>query len=160
MLTPRFNPTAQEITYMSYRGQEQPHVYLLNIETGQRELVGDFPGMTFAPRFSPDGQKVIMSLQPGSNANIFTLDLRTKRTTRLTDDAAIDTSPSYSPDGSRVVFTSDRGGSPQLYVMDADGSNPKRITFGDGSYSNAGVVAARRSDRLHPPQRAASSPSA
>ncbi len=134
VLTPRFNPTAQEITYMSYHGLDQPHVYLLNIETGQRELVGDFPGMTFAPRFSPDGQKVVMSLQPGSNANIYTMDLRTKRTTRLTDDAAIDTSPSYSPDGSKIVFTSDRGGSPQLYVMGADGSNPKRLTFGEGTF--------------------------
>ena len=134
VLTPRFNPTAQEITYMSYHGLDQPHVYLLNIETGQRELVGDFPGMTFAPRFSPDGQKVVMSLQPGGNANIYTMDLRTKRTTRLTDDAAIDTSPSYSPDGSQIVFNSDRGGSPQLYVMNADGSNPKRITFGEGTF--------------------------
>ncbi len=135
VLTPRFNPSAQEITYMSYPGNEQqPHVYLFNLDTGQRELVGDFPGMTFAPRFSPDGQKVIMSLQPGSNANIYTMDLRSKRTTRLTDDAAIDTSPSYSPDGSKIVFTSDRGGSPQLYVMGADGSNPKRITFGDGTF--------------------------
>ncbi len=52
VLTPRFNPAAQEITYMSY-GADQPRVYLLNIETGQREVVGDFPGMTFAPRFSP-----------------------------------------------------------------------------------------------------------
>ncbi len=134
VLTPRFNPTAQEVTYMSYHGLEQPHVYLLNIETGQRELVGDFPGMTFAPRFSPDGQKVVMSLQPGNNANIYAMDLRTKRTTRLTDDAAIDTSPSYSPDGSKIVFTSDRGGSPQLYVMGSDGTNPKRITFGDGTF--------------------------
>jgi TolB protein len=133
-LTPRFNPTAQEITYMQYRGTDQPHVYLLNIETGQRELVGDFPGMTLAPRFSPDGQKVIMSLQPGGNANIYTLDLRSKRTTRLTDDAAIDVSPSYSPDGSHIVFTSDRGGTPQLYIMNADGSDPKRITFGAGTY--------------------------
>ena len=82
VLTPRFNPTAQEITYMSYHGLDQPHVYLLNIETGQRELVGDFPGMTFAPRFSPDGQKVIMSLQPGSNANIYTMDLRTRSARR------------------------------------------------------------------------------
>ena len=90
--------------------------------------------MTFAPRFSPDGQKVIVSLQPGSNANIYTMDLRSKRTTRLTDDAAIDTSPSYSPDGSKIVFTSDRGGSPQLYVMSPDGSNPKRITFGEGTF--------------------------
>ncbi len=133
-LTPRFNPSAQEITYMAYPQGGQPRVYLLNIDTQQREVVGDFPGMTFAPRFSPDGQKVIMSLQPGGNANIFTLDLRSKRTTRLTDDAAIDTSPSYSPDGSRIVFTSDRGGTPQLYVMGADGSNPKRLTFGAGTY--------------------------
>ena len=56
-LTPRFSPTRQEITYMSYESG-QPQVYLLQIETGQRELVGNFPGMTFAPRFSPDGQKV------------------------------------------------------------------------------------------------------
>ncbi len=42
---------------------------------------------------------------------------------------------SYSPDGSQIVFTSDRGGRPQLYVMGADGSNPRRISMGDGSYS-------------------------
>jgi TolB protein len=134
VLTPRFNPSSQEITYMSYDADE-PRVYLLSIETGQREIVGDFPGMTFAPRFSPDGQKVIMSLQQGGNANIFALDLRSRRTTRLTDVAAIDTSPSYSPDGSQIVFNSDRGGSQQLYVMNADGSNPHRITFGKGVYS-------------------------
>jgi len=134
VLTPRFNPSSQEITYMSY-GDAQPRVYLLNIETGQRETVGDFPGMTFAPRFSPDGQKVVMSLQQGGNANIFTLDLRSRRTTRLTESASIDTSPSYSPDGSQIVFESDRGGSQQLYVMNADGSNPHRITFGQGNYS-------------------------
>src|SRR5690606_38130330 len=64
VLTPRFSPSRQEITYMAYGGTE-PQVYLLNIETGQREVVGNFPGMTFAPRFSPDGQKVIMSLEQG-----------------------------------------------------------------------------------------------
>ena len=77
VLTPRFNPTTQEITYMSY-GQGDPRVYLLNIETGQREIVGNFPGMTFAPRFSPDGQRVIMSLQQGANSNLFVMDLRSK----------------------------------------------------------------------------------
>ena len=98
VLTPRFNPSTQEITYMSY-GQGDPRVYLLNIETGQREIVGNFPGMTFAPRFSPDGQRVIMSLQQGGNANLFVMDLRSKQTTRLTDTPAIDTAPCYSPDG-------------------------------------------------------------
>jgi TolB protein len=110
-LTPRFSPTRQEITYMSYESG-QPQVYLLQLETGQRELVGKFPGMTFAPRFSPDGQKVVMSLlRDDGNSNIFTLDLRSRTTTRLTDSNAIDTSPSYAPDGSQITFTSDRGGS-------------------------------------------------
>ena len=133
VLTPRFNPSSQEITYMAYDG-DQPKVYVMDVETGQKELVGDFPGMTFSPRFSPDGQKVIMSLQPGNNANIFTLDLRSRSTMRLTNDAAIDTSASYSPDGKQIVFESDRGGEPQLYVMNADGSNPHRVSFGTGSY--------------------------
>ena len=134
-LTPRFSPTRQEITYMSYESG-QPKVYLLQIETGQRELVGDFPGMTFAPRFSPDGQRVIMSLlRDDGNSNIFVMDLRSRTTTRLTNESAIDTSPSYSPDGSQIVFTSDRGGQPQIYVMNADGSGQNRISFGGGSYS-------------------------
>ncbi|CAH0341699.1 Tol-Pal system beta propeller repeat protein TolB [Rhizobium sp. CECT 9324] len=134
VLTPRFSPSRQEVTYMSFEG-DQPRVYLLQLETGQREVVGNFPGMTFSPRFSPDGQRVIMSLQQDGNANIYTMDLRSRTTTRLTSTAAIDTSPSYSPDGARIAFESDRGGRQQLYVMNADGSGQQRISFGDGSYS-------------------------
>lgn len=134
VLTPRFSPTRQEVTYMSFEGG-QPRVYLLQLETGQREVVGNFPGMTFSPRFSPDGQKVIMSLQQDGNSNIYTMDLRSRTTTRLTSGAAIDTAPSYSPDGTQVAFESDRGGRQQIYVMGADGSNQRRVSFGDGSYS-------------------------
>src|SRR4029434_6025043 len=72
VLTPRFSPTTQEITYMSF-GSRDPRVVLLNIENGQREIVGNFAGMSFSPRFSPDGQRVIMSLQQGGNSNIYTL---------------------------------------------------------------------------------------
>jgi TolB protein len=134
VLTPRFNPSTQEITYMAY-GQGQPRVYLLNIETGQREVVGNFPGMTFAPRFSPDGQRVIMSLQQGPNANLFVMDLRSKQTTRLTDTPAIDTAPCYSPDGRYICFESDRGGTSQIYVMPGAGGPAQRISFGEGRHS-------------------------
>jgi TolB protein len=134
VITPRFSPSTQEITYMEY-GQGDPRVYLFNVETGQREVVGNFPGMSFSPRFSPDGQRVIMSLQQGGNSNLFVMDLRSKSTTRLTDTLAIDTSPSYSPDASRISFESDRGGKPQIYVMAAGGGPAQRISFGDGSYS-------------------------
>ncbi len=103
VLTPRFSPTTQEITYMSYFNKK-PRVYLFNIDTGRQEVLGDFPGMTFAPRFSPDGNRVIMSMAQNGNTDIYTLDLRTRRQSQLTDSPGIDTAPSYSPDGQRIVF--------------------------------------------------------
>ncbi len=134
VLTPRFSPTRQEITYMSFAGGT-PRVYLLQIETGQRELVSNLPNMSFSPRFSPDGQKIVMSLQQDGNANIYSMDLRSRTTTRLTNTPAIDTAPSFSPDGNRIAFESDRGGRQQIYVMNADGSNQTRISFGQGAYA-------------------------
>ncbi len=133
VLTPRFSPSTQEITYLAYYGN-QPRVYLYNIDSGRQEVLGDFPGMTFAPRFSPDGNRVIMSLAEGGNTDIYVMDLRTRSTRRLTSEPGIDTSASYSADGSQIVFESDRSGRQQLYVMNADGSGVRRISFGDGRY--------------------------
>ena len=135
VLTPRFSPSTQEITYMAF-GQGDPRVYLFNIETGQREIVGNFPGMTFSPRFSPDGQRVIMSLQQGGNSNLFVMDLRSKATTRLTDTAGDRyRAVLFAGRRARICFESDRGGKPQIYVMPASGGPAQRISFGDGNYS-------------------------
>ncbi len=133
VLTPRFNPTSQMVTYLSYF-KNLPRVYLLDIETGVQEVVGDFPGMTFAPRFSPDGKKIIMSFATGGNSDIYTMDLENRVVERITNHPSIDTSPSYSPDGKYICFNSDRSGYQQIYVMKSDGSNVKRISFGNGLY--------------------------
>ena len=135
VVTPRFSPSSLDVTYMAMNDDGDPKVLLMNIENSQREVVGNFPGMTFSPRFSPDGQKIIMSLSQGSATNLYTMDLRSRTTTRLTDTSAIDTAPSYSPDGARICFESDRGGSQQIYVMGAHGGEAKRISFGGGRYS-------------------------
>jgi len=133
VLTPRFSPTNQLVTYLSYF-RNLPRVYLLDIETGIQEVVGDFPGMTFAPRFSPDGKKIIMSFAKDGNSDIYTMDIESRVVERITDHSSIDTSPSYSPDGKYICFNSDRSGLQQIYVMRRDGSGVKRITFGKGLY--------------------------
>ncbi len=133
VLTPRFNPTNQMITYLSYF-RNLPRVYLLDIETGIQEVVGDFAGMTFAPRFSPDGKKIIMSFASDGNSDIYTMDLENRIVERITNHPSIDTSPSYSPNGKYICFNSDRSGYQQIYVMKSDGSNVKRISFGRGLY--------------------------
>jgi len=133
VLTPRFNPTNQMVTYLSYF-KNLPRVYLLDIETGLQEVVGDFPGMTFAPRFSPDGKKIIMSFAKDGNSEIYTMDLENRIVEKITNHPSIDTSPSYSPNGKYIAFNSDRSGYQQIYTMKSNGKSVKRISFGKGLY--------------------------
>lgn len=136
VLTPRFSPSSQKITYMSYINKSAPRVFIFDIETGQQEIVGDFPGMTFAPRFSPDGEKIIMSYASPEvgNSEIYILDLAIRKKTRITNSTAIDVSASFAPDGKQIVFNSDRNGRRHLYIADSDGKNVKRISRERGSY--------------------------
>jgi TolB protein len=145
VLTPRFNPTAQMVAYLSYIATK-PHIYLFDLETGKQEEMGNFPNMTFSPRFSPDGNQVAMALEQAGNSDIYVMDLRSRAVQRLTTDPAIDSAPSFSPDGRQIAFESDRGGSKQIYVMNADGSNQHRISFGAGE--NGTPVWSPRSDLI------------
>ena len=134
VLTPRFSPNMQKITYLEFVGNS-PRVYMLDLDTNRRQVLGNFPGMTFAPVFSPDSSKVLLSYANHGSTNIYEMDIKTRKTRQITYGSAISTSPSYSPDGSKIVFTSDRGGNQQLYVMNADGSDVERISFGKGRYA-------------------------
>lgn len=145
VLTPRFNPTAQMIAYMSYISAK-PRVYLFDIETGKQEMLGNFPNMTFSPRFSPDGNRVALTLETNGNSDIYVMDLRSRAMQRLTSDPGIDTAPSFSPDGRQIAFESDRGGSQQIYLMNLDGSGQRRISFGAGN--NGTPVWSPRGDLL------------
>ena len=136
VLSPRFSPANPDVIAFLAFVDHKARVYLVNKKTGQQKLVGgNFPGMTFAPRFSPDGQKLTMSYAHNGKTILSTFDLKSGKFSQITSPIAIDTSPSYSPDGTQLVFMSDRGGKPQIYIMNTDGSNLKRVSFGPGSYT-------------------------
>lgn len=143
--TPVFSNNSQKIAYVTYFKQV-PRVYIFNIETGEQELLGNFLGMSFAPRFSPDDKYVVMSIATDGNSDIYEMNLETKKLRKLTSHPAIETAPTYSPDGKKIAFVSDRSGRPQIYVMNRDGSGEERISFGDGQYGD--VVWSPRGDYL------------
>lgn len=136
VLTPRFSPNGEEIAYLEFSRQRNmaPHVYRMQLSTLQRQLVGNFKGMTFAPHYSPDGKNVVMSFAAGGRTSLYKMNMITRTVQRLTNSPLIDTSPCYSPDGTKIVFNSDRGGKPQLYIMSANGGDAERISFGHGRY--------------------------
>ncbi len=134
VLTPRFAPSQQTITFMSFEN-DRPRVYVYNVGTGAKRLVVDQPNLTFAPRFSPDGRWLLFSMAVAGNTDIYRVPAGGGAPQRLTTSPGIDTGGSYSPDGLKIVFESDRSGGQQLYVMNADGSNQQRISFAGGRYA-------------------------
>ncbi len=134
VLTPRFAPNQQTITFMTYQ-DERPRVMVYELDSGRTRPLVAQPHMTFAPRYSPDSRSIIFSMAVNGNTDIYRIPVGGGTPQRMTSAPGIDTGGSYSPDGSRIVFESDRGGSQQLYVMNADGSNQRRISFGGGGYA-------------------------
>ena len=134
VLAPRFSPTGDRVLYTSFE-TGFPQVFVLDIgSTTRRKLDIQAEALSFAPRFGPDGETVVLSLQQGGNTDLYKTTVSGGSMQRLTSTPSIETAPSFSPDGQRIVFESDRSGSQQLYVMDANGGEAVRISFGKGRY--------------------------
>lgn len=134
VLTPRFSPKRDQLAYVSFSGG-QPHVEMVDLQTGAERPLLPGTDMSFAPSFSPDGGRIVFSMATEDNSDIYVVDADGGVPQRLTGSPGVDTAPSFSPDGARIVFESDRSGSQQIYVMNADGSAQQRISFGAGRYA-------------------------
>lgn len=127
---PRLSPDGRSMIFMSY-ANDVPQLVMANFDSGNRVTLRLPAGIPSAPRFAPDGRRVVLAISRNGNTDIFEHELATGRTVQLTDTTGIDTSPTYSPDGTSIAFESDRSGEQQIYVMRRDGSDQRRLTFGD-----------------------------
>ena len=96
--------------------------------------MSNFEGINGAPKFSPNGQRLAITLSKSGNPEIYVLNVFDKQLTQITNHWAIDTEPEWSPDGQSLFFTSDRGGRPQIYETDLLEKKARRVTF-EGEYN-------------------------
>lgn len=148
-LSPRFSPDGRTVLFTSF-ASGMPQIMAVDVETvTARALTQDPRTMSFAPRYSPDGRWIAFSRETAGNTDIWMMEVGNPSFSKpLTRGPSIDTAPSWSPDGRQIVFESDRSGTSQLYVMRADGSDPVRISFGDGGGSYGEPSWSPRGDRI------------
>jgi Tol biopolymer transport system component len=132
--------------------QDCDQIYVMDLATGETELVSTGEGRTTCGYFYPGGNQVIFSsthhYDPFCPArpsmaqgyvwplyptfDLFLANLDGSGLVQLTDTGAYDAEATLSPLGDRVVFTSTRDGDLELYSMNLDGSDVRRLTFRDG----------------------------
>jgi TolB protein len=94
--------------------------------------VDNFPGHTYfdwAPRFSPDGDRIVFVRQPGATAagsgEVYVMDANGEHARALTQPGPTYDAATFSPDGRKILFW---GG--VIYVMRADGTHQRRLVKG------------------------------
>lgn len=154
IMSPAWSPDGKSMAYVSFENNHAA-IYVVDIITGNRRLISEYPGINGAPAWSPDGSQLALVLTKTDQPKIFVLDINTHQLTQVTDGWSIDTEPNWAPDGQSIIFTSDRGGSPQIYRVSVNNHHVQRITF-SGNYNarasftpdGKSIVMLHREDKL------------
>ncbi len=138
ILSPAWAPDGIRIAYVSFENRTQSAIYVQNRQLGSRIKVISREGINGAPSWSPDGERLAITLSYEGSADIYVVQLDNGSLRRITDSAAIDTEAVWADDNT-IIFTSDRSGGPQLYEVSSRGGRAKRITF-EGNYNASATV--------------------
>jgi len=80
------------------------------------------------PRFSPDGNRVAITVSNPRSSDIWIYDIPRNTFTQLTTEGA-NVRPEWTPDGKRVVFRSEQSGKVGIWWRPADASTPAEALY-------------------------------
>lgn len=149
-LTSTLRPTVQTSDQWNHSpdlSSDQKHLAFVSTRSGAAEVwVSDRDGAhprqltrfgrasMRAPRWSPDGQTILISATVNGQPDLYTIDAASTSMTRLTDDADDEVAPAWSHDGASVMFGARAGATWQVMRMRiADRSRTGLTT--DGGYA-------------------------
>ncbi len=138
ILSPAWAPDGIRIAYVSFENRNRSAIYIQDRQKGSRVKVISKEGINGAPSWSPDGNRLAVSLSYEGNPDIYILNIASGQSQRITQNSAIDTEAVWL-DNETLIFTSDRSGGPQLYKVSTRGGRAERITF-EGRYNASADV--------------------
>lgn len=130
-VSPSFDRTGELMAFTSGRAGN-PHIYLMNMKTGQVRRVTIQGKYNTHPCLSPNGRFVAYTHRIDEGHRIFLHDLATGREKQLTFGPGNDEFPAFGPDGYFIAFASNRTGEYKLYLTTRHGDTPRMLPTGKG----------------------------
>ena len=100
---------------------------------GTEQLLQVPPRAYGRPRLSPDGQRLVVEIDLGNNADSWVHDIARGTLSRVAVDASgVGPRPLWTLDGRKLTYRSNKAGAPNLFWIAADGSGvEERLTTGE-----------------------------
>lgn len=131
-VSPDFDRTASKMVFTSGRFGN-PHIFILDMASGQVDRVTYDGKYNTNPTISPDGRFVAFSRQTSGGHRIFVHDMNTGSERQLTFGPGSDEDPAFGPDGYFIAFSSSRSGEYKIYLTTRHGDAAMPVPTGAGS---------------------------
>jgi serine/threonine protein kinase len=136
---PRWSPDGRRISSHAYppgivAGSGDAQLFLIDVETGERELLEtDLMSAKFAD-WSPDGRKLVFSGEDNDDWDLYILNLDKDTIRHLTQGDSNDFFPAWSPDGEEIAFVRilDDGDEREIFITSSDGLSLRNLTDSPG----------------------------
>jgi len=143
----RWSPDGKRITLSDIEiveGRAYEHVYVIDVESGEKEKLTSYPGVNNFPAWSPDGGKIMYLRSEVRdrfsfpvNPDIWVMNADSSHKRQLTD-SPVSEDGWWSPDGSRIAYISYSQGifdegkkskedKSEIWVMSADGGDKQLL---------------------------------
>ena len=135
------------------KNARQKRIGVMDYDGANIKWLTDSTALVLAPRFSPDGNRVLFTSYESGVPQIKVLDVNAVSSTAITSRAGtMAFAPRFSPDGRSIVFSREQDGNTDIFVMDGAGGGERQLTSAPSietspSYSPDGSRIVFESDR-------------
>ncbi len=125
---PYFDSRVAFISESGAKGRRQKQLAIMDYDGANVRLLTDQSTIVLAPRFSPDGNRIIYTSYETGVPNVYLIDINSGTRQSILQSANMAFAPRYSPDGSKVVLSLAEGGNTDIYQVEIGSRQIARLT--------------------------------
>lgn len=155
---PYFDSRVVFVAESGPKDARQKRLAIMDYDGANVSYLTDSASIVLAPRFSPQGDRVLYTSYESGFPKIYELNVATAGRRELaTADGTMSFAPRFAPDGQTVVYSLSTGGNTDLYAMNINSGQSARLTSAPSietapSFSPDGSRIVFESDRSGTPQ--------
>ena len=134
------------------KGNRVKRLAIMDYDGANVRYLTDGRSIVLAPRFSPEGSRLIYTSYESGVPRVYIMDIATLQKRELVETVDMSFAPRFSPDGKKAVFSMARGSNTDIFEFDITTGNSRQLTFANSietapSYSPDGRAIVFESDR-------------